>query len=132
MTPEDASLTDIMDMKDEWRVSGHQPMMEKEPHTKYEATLIQHLKAQDEHISQYYVQLEFLSVLPITIYELLKSTNKVHMATDGGAIPLKGSVGFVIADEEGTILLTCFRQPSGKDPLPFQSEICAFLAAIIY
>ena len=71
MTPEDASLTNMMDMKDEWRVSGHQPMMEKEPHTKYEATLIQHLKAQDEHISQYYVQLEFLSVLPITILSLL-------------------------------------------------------------
>jgi hypothetical protein len=32
----------------------------------------------------------------------------VHIATDGGAITLKGSIGFVIADEEGTILLTYF------------------------
>jgi hypothetical protein len=33
------------------------------------------------------------------IYELFKSTKKVKIATDGGAIPLKGSLGFVFADE---------------------------------
>jgi hypothetical protein len=65
----------------------------------------------------------------IKVYELLKSANKIHIATDGGAIPLKGSLGFVFADGDGKILLTCFRQPSGNDPLSFRSEICAFLAA---
>ena len=77
------------------------------------------MKAQDKYIPQYYAHLEFLPV-PITIYyELLKSANKVHIATDGGAVPLKGSMGFVIMDEQGTVLLTCFGQPSGKDPLLF-------------
>ena len=79
---------------------------------------VQYVKAQDKHIPQYYAQLEFLPV-PIAIYELLKSTSKVHIATDGGAVPLKGSMGFVIADEERAVLLTCFGQPSGKDPLLF-------------
>jgi hypothetical protein len=92
-------------------------------------TFMEYILSQEEHISQYYEQIEFLMV-PMKIYELLKSTKKVLIATDGGAIPLKGSLGFVFADEEGTILLTCFGQPSGNDPLSFRSEICAFLAAV--
>jgi ribonuclease HI len=93
------------------------------------AIFMEYLMAQEEHISQYYTQIKFLSI-PIKIYELLKSTNKVNIVTDGGAIPLKGSLGFVFADGDGRILLTCFGQPSGNDPLSFRSEICAFLAAI--
>jgi hypothetical protein len=38
-------------------------------------------------------------MVPYEIYEILKSTKKVHIATDGGAIPFKGSIGFVLADE---------------------------------
>jgi hypothetical protein len=53
----------------------------------------------------------------------------VLIATDGGAI-LKVSIGSVIADEDGNILLTCFGQPAGNNPLSFRSKICAFLAAI--
>jgi hypothetical protein len=52
------------------------------------------------------------------------------IATDGGAIPMQGSLGFVFADENGNILVTCFGQPSGNDPLSFRSEMCAFLAAV--
>ena len=74
--------------------------------------------------------MDFLAV-PIEIYEVMKSTNKVNIiATDGGAIQYKGSLGFVIADEDGEILLSCYRQPSGNDPLSFRSEICAFLVAV--
>jgi hypothetical protein len=43
---------------------------------------------------------------------------------------MKGSIGFVIADEDGNMLLNCFGQPAGHNPLSFRSEICAFLAAI--
>ena len=58
------------------------------------------------------LKIEFLSV-PIEIYyELIKSTNKVNIATDGGAIPFKGSLGFVFADEDGNILLSCYGQPT--------------------
>ena len=85
--------------------------------------------SQEEHVSQYYTQIDFLTV-PMKIYELVKSSNKVNIATDGGAIPFKRSLGFVFADEEGTILLSCYGQPSGNDPLSFRSEICAFLAAV--
>ena len=127
--PNDASPTDVMDTTEGWRISGHQQMKVEIPHRKEEETFIEHLMAQKEHISQYYTQIDFLST-PISIYELLKSTHKVHIATDGGAIPYKGSIGFVIADEGGTILLTCFGQPAGNDPLSFRSEICAFLAAV--
>ena len=74
------------------------------------------MKAQDKHIPQYYAQLEFLPV-PITIYELLKSTNKVHIAIDGGAVPLIGSMGFVIADEEGTVLLNMLWTTMRQEPI---------------
>ena len=52
------------------------------------------------------------------------------MIVDGGAIPSKGSLGFVLADDDGVLLASCFGQPAGHDPLSFQSEICAFLAAV--
>jgi hypothetical protein len=77
-----------------------------------------YLRTQEEHISQYYTQIDFLMV-PYDIYKMFKLTNKVNIATDGGAIPLKGSLGFVFADEEGNILLTCYGQPSGNDPPSF-------------
>jgi hypothetical protein len=54
----------------------------------------------------------------------------MFIATDRGAIPFKGSIGFVIADNDATILATCFGQPSGHNLLAFRSEICAFLAAV--
>jgi hypothetical protein len=127
--PEDASPTDVMDMEDGWRISTHLPMTERNTQREQPETFMEYLMTQEENISQYYTQLDFLSA-PVTIYELLKTSNKVHIATDGRAIPMKGSIGFVFANEEGTILLTCFGQPSGNDPLSFRSEICAFLAAI--
>jgi hypothetical protein len=104
-------------------------MMTWEKKTVNNETFMEYLLSQEEHISQYYEQIEFFMV-PMKIYELFKSTKRVLIATDGGAIPFKGSLGFVFADEEGNILLTCFGQPSGNDPLLFRSEICAFLAAI--
>jgi len=127
--PEDAVPTDVMDTEEGWRVSGHLPMMTWEEKPAQNGTFMEYILSQEEHISQYYEQIEFFMV-PMKIYELFKSTKKVLIATDGGAIPLKGSLGFVFADEEGTILLSCFGQPSGNDPLSFRSEICAFLAAI--
>jgi hypothetical protein len=127
--PDDAVPTDVMDTEEGWRVSGHLPMMTWEKKTVQDGTLMEYLMSQEEHISQYYAQIEFL-IVPMKIYELFKSTKRVLIATDGGAIPLKGSLGFVFADEDGTILLTCFGQPSGNDPLSFRSEICAFLAAV--
>jgi hypothetical protein len=127
--PADAVPTDVMDTEEGWRVSGHLPMMTWEEKPARNGTFMEYILSQEEHISQYYEQIEF-SMVPMKIYELFKSTKKVLIATDGGAIPLKGSLGFVFADEEGTILLSCFGQPSGNDPLSFRSEICAFLAAI--
>ena len=126
---DDAVPTDVMDTEEGWRVSGHLPMMTWEKKTVNNETFMEYLMNQEEHISQYYTQIEF-HMVPMKIYDLFKSTKKALIATDGGAIPLKGSLGFVFADEDGTILLTCYGQPSGNDPLSFRSEICAFLASL--
>jgi hypothetical protein len=129
--PEDAVPKDVMDTEEGWRMSFNQPMMkkEKEMDKKEPVTFMEYVSYQQEHISQYYEHIEF-SIVPIRIYELLKSSHRINIATDGGAIPLKGSLGFVFADTEGNILLSCYGQPSGNNPLSFRSEICAFLAAI--
>ncbi|OEU11118.1 hypothetical protein FRACYDRAFT_246229 [Fragilariopsis cylindrus CCMP1102] len=127
--PPDASPTDVMDTEEGWRVSLHHPVQLIQQNTVRNETFMDYLLSQEEHVSQYYTEIKFFTV-PIKIYEMLKSTNKVNIATDGGAIQFKGSLGFVIADEDGEILLSCYGQPSGNDPLSFRSEICAFLAAV--
>jgi hypothetical protein len=126
---EDAVLTDVMGTETGWRISSHSPIKTQVNTRKINTTFKDFLSCQEEHITQYYAEIDF-QMVPQRIYELFKSTQKVYIATDGGAIPLKGSLGFVFADEEGKILLTCYGQPSGNDPLSFRSEICAFLAAV--
>ena len=43
---------------------------------------------------------------------------------------LKGSLIFVITDSESKVLLSCYGQSAGHDPVSFQSEASAFLAAL--
>ena len=52
------------------------------------------------------------------------------MATDGGAKPFKGSIGFVITDSTQKVLLSCYGRTAGHDPLSFQTKASAFLAAL--
>ena len=59
----------------------------------------------------------------------MKENKKIILATDGGVIKYKGSLGFVMTTSDGTVVLFCFRQPAGLDPLSFRSEACAVLAA---
>ena len=74
---------------------------------------------QEEHITEFFTG-DILLTVPIKIiYELIKSTEKIKIATDRGDIAFKGSLGFVFTEEDGTILLTCSKQPSGNDPLSF-------------
>jgi hypothetical protein len=127
--PEDAVPIEAMDTEEGWRMSGQLILMKTTKTGTRKETFQEYIRSQEEYISQYYTQIEFLST-PIEIYKLFKSTRKVLIATDGGAIPMKGSIGFVFADEDGNILLTFFGQPAGDNPLSFRSEICAFLAAI--
>ena len=105
-----------MDTDQGWRMSHNLPMMKKKYKRTEKKTFMDYLRSQQEHITQYYDTQIIFNLAPITIYELLKSPNKLVIATDGGAIPFKGStIGFVIANEEGTILATCYGQPSGND-----------------
>ena len=69
-------------------VSNHQPVTSKQTNTVPIETFTDYLMSQEEHISQYYTEIDFLTA-PITIYGLVKSTNKVNIATDGGAIQFK-------------------------------------------
>ena len=128
--PDDTVPVDVFAATDGWRISFYQAINtgeEKQDTTP--TTFLTALMNQPAHISQYYTQIDFHTT-PAQIYEMLKTTGNILIATDGGAIPFKGSLGFVLADECGIILLSCYGQPAGHDPLSFRSEICAFLAAV--
>jgi hypothetical protein len=125
--PDDAVPTDVMDIETGWRIANHLPIIAFEGISNTNKMFMDYLSCQEEYVTHYYTQIDF-QMVPQQIYELFKSTNRVNIATDGGAIPLKGSIGFVIANEEGQVLSACYDQPSGNDPLSFWSEICAFLA----
>jgi hypothetical protein len=91
--------------------------MKKEKKSTSNETFMEYLMSQEEHISQYYAQIKFFMV-PVKIYELFKSTKKVKIATDGGAIPLKGSLGFVFADEDDTdSFLSMIKKLKVYDPM---------------
>ena len=64
------------------------------------------------------------------VYQALKTTTKVIMATDGGAKPFKGSIGFVITDSTHKVLLSCYGRTAGHDPLSFRTKASVFLAAL--
>jgi hypothetical protein len=69
LLPVDASPADVMDTEDGWRISTHLPMMPRNTYRRTPEMLMEYLMTQEEHISQYYTQIDFL-LKPITIYEL--------------------------------------------------------------
>jgi hypothetical protein len=69
LLPVDASPADVMDTEDGWRITTHLPMMPRSTYRRIPATFMEYLMAQEEHITQYYTQIDFLTT-PVTIYEL--------------------------------------------------------------
>jgi hypothetical protein len=127
--PIDAVPIDVHDAPNGWRITKPMTLHIKQQQISEPFTFVEKLMQQPPHILQYYTQVDFHTA-PIRVYENYKTTSKALIATDGGAIPYKGSIGFVLADGEGNLLVSCFGQPAGHDPLSFRSEICAFLAAV--
>ena len=64
------------------------------------------------------------------MYKVLKDTKKILIATNEGAKAFKGSLGFVITDAKHKVLISCYGRTTGHDPLSFQTESSAFLAAL--
>ena len=89
---------------------------------------IQLAQSQPDYISRYYSEIK-LEIPVLEIYNGMKASDKIILATDGGGIQYKGSLGFVMTASNETILLSCFRQPTGLDPLSFCSEACTTLVA---
>ena len=95
--------------------SPSEPLLEETPP---KLSLVQYVKSQPEHISQYYTQLNCL--IPAgEIYQAMKTTSKIFMATDGGAVKYKGSIGCILTTKTGQELLSCYGQPAGHDSLSF-------------
>ena len=92
---------EVVDTRTGWRVcksSGRVPPSPIPPPVQN----FQHfVSTQSEYISQYYKDITFL-VSPQEIYHLLKEEVNLIFATDGGAVKFKGSLGIVLATEDGT------------------------------
>jgi hypothetical protein len=61
------------------------------------------------------------------LLEALTSNADLFLASDGGAVPLKGSFGAVLATSD-TILVECGGRAYGQDPRSFRSEAYGMLA----
>jgi hypothetical protein len=70
-------LLDVMDTEKGWRVSQHLPMRVKETKKITAGNFMDYLRTQEEHIAQYYTQIEFLMV-PHEIYATL---NRIPVIT---------------------------------------------------
>jgi hypothetical protein len=87
----DSVPVNVFDAVTGWRISFYQQLDIPHKPTVIIDTFIEHLLNQQEHIAQYYTEVVYHTT-PIAIYEQLKSTRTALVATDGGAIPLKGSI----------------------------------------
>ena len=77
------------------------------------------VRSQPEFISQYYHHFKFFPVA-FSLYEQLANQETIAIATNGGAIPSKGSIGFVIAKlHDGESFLRCYGQPAVINPQSF-------------
>ena len=82
-----------------------------------------------DYITQYYTEFDFDHSLKINeIYDLIATKNIISLSTDGGAILHQGSLGFLMAKQDGTHLFMWYGQLVGIDPHSYKSEICVLLA----
>ena len=88
---------------------------------------LNHLRQQPSHAPQYYSDMA-LHKHPGGICHLLAQNVSLIIANDGGAMPQKGSVGWVIASDTGGILATGCGISSGEDPRSYRAGICTSLA----
>ena len=125
---DDAVPVDIAYFWRGWRVCQHQPRIKPLKSPVPITDFIQFAQSQPDYIFQHYSKI-ILEIPVFENYSKMKAIKKTILATDGGAIQYKGSLGFVRSTSDGTILLLCFGKPAGLDPLSFQSKAFAFLAA---
>ena len=117
--PDDAVSCDATNKKNGWLVLDHQPL-QLDPLPQKEVpddiNFISFLKSQPEYISQYYYDVN-LCFNPFDFYEQLGIDLTLAIASDGGAKPSRGSIGFVLASADtGDPIVTCWGQPAGIDP----------------
>ena len=91
--------------------------------------LVQFIKSQPAYISQYYANIKW-EIPEAEVYKVLKDTQKILMATDGGVKVFKGSIGFLIIDTGHKVLISCYGRTAGHDPLSFRTKASDFLAGL--
>ena len=128
--PPDAVPCDVKDRDNGWYILEHQPLTIPPTPQRSHYDLTSYINTQPEYLSQYYEMIDPL-IPDNQFYDLLGQNTTIAIATDGGAKPKQGSIGFVIArDHNGERFFESYGQPAGIEPQSFRSEICSLLAAI--
>ena len=71
-----------------WQVCNHQPVIQPDKQITHITDFVSFAQSQPAYISQYYTNI-VCELLVIEIYELMTTTSKIIIATDGGAIDTK-------------------------------------------
>ena len=89
MMPNDTVPVDVASTPLGWRVCYHSPAKPDPKEELPALSFVQYVKSQPKHVSQYYEHIN--CIIPAKeIYKTMKTTSKIIMATDGGAIKHKG------------------------------------------
>ena len=94
-----------------------------------------YMKSREEYISQYYASIDFIHnnetvTTKFSLDDKLDQQITIKIATDGGAKEKRGSIGFVIDNDNKNRYIESWGQPSGYVPQSFCAEVCSALAAI--
>lgn len=129
--PDDAVPCDVTDSSGKgWGIVPHYCITSKaQANIESPENFENFIRQQPEFISQYYSHIEFYHS-KFHLFDQIDEDNTILIASDGGAIPNQALIGFVIADDQGNIFVTCWGQPSRYDPQSFRSKVCSTLAAL--
>ena len=116
--PVNTILVDIAITSKGWRVCHHQTLKKSSLTSAPITNLVQYLKSKPTYISQYYEHIQ-CEMSKAEVYQAMETTELIMMATDGGATLFKGSLRFVITNSESKVLISCYGQTVGHDPLSF-------------
>ena len=88
---DDTIPDDVVDAQQSWKVCHYQTLKLTPTALATSTDQVQFIKSQPEYISQYYANIKW-EIPKVEVYQVLKETKKILMATDIGEKAFKGSL----------------------------------------
>ena len=101
-----------------WKVCYYQTPKQRQIAPTPIIDLVRFIKSQPVYISQYHAHTK-CKIPKTEVYQAMKATKSIIMATDGGAKTFKVLLGFVLTYLKNKVPISCYKQAAGHDPLSF-------------